>query len=234
MKRRIPAATGISAAAALAVALAIAPAPAFSGQDSAPSALAALASMERAFAGMTSFQADFRQTSTSLAAAVPMSQQGRIYFQRPDAMRWEYGAPEKNIYVFRAGLLLSYFPEDNQLWRQRIPPDQNQAELLNLLSGKGGIASRYIVEDNPFPEAEPGSAQIKLTPRVEGEYTYFLLEIDRRSGRLVRAIFFDWGGNRTEFAFFRLKPGARLADSVFEIKVPKDCEIVDETVPVKR
>lgn len=234
MKRRIPAAAGVLAAAALAVVLTAAPGPSFSTQESTPSALAALTGMERAFAAMTSFQADFRQTSTSLAAAAPMTQQGRVYFQRPDAMRWEYGEPEKNIFVFRAGLLLSYFPEDNQLWRQRIPPDQNQAELLNLLSGKGGMAARYIVEENPFPESAPGSAQIKLTPREEGEYTYFLLEIDRRSGRLIRAIFFDWGGNRTEFAFSRLKPGAKLADSVFEIKVPKDCEIVDETVPVKR
>lgn len=234
MKIRVPAVTGIRTAAALAVALTIAPAPALFGQDSAPSALTVLAGMERAFAGMISFQADFQQTSTSLAAASPLTQKGRVFFRRPDAMRWEYGEPEKNIYVFRSGLLLSYFPEDNQLWRQNIPPDQNQTELLNLLSGKGGMASRYIVEDCPFPESSPGSAQIKLTPREEGEYTYFLLEIDRRSGRLLRAIFFDWGGNRTEFAFSKLKPGSRLADSVFEIKVPKDCEIVDETLPVKR
>ncbi len=195
---------------------------------------AALAKMERAFAGMTSFQADFQQTSTSLAAAEPMTQKGRVFFRKPDAMRWEYGEPEKNVYVFRAGLLLSYFPDDNQLWRQRVPPDQNQAELLSLLSGKGGLSSRYIVENNPFPESAPGAAQIKLTPREEGEYSYFLLEIDGRSGLLRRAIFFDWGGNRTEFAFSRLKPSARLADSVFKIKVPKDCEIVDETVPIKR
>jgi outer membrane lipoprotein-sorting protein len=149
-------------------------------------------------------------------------------------MRWEYGEPEKNIYVYKAGLLLSYFPEDNQLWRQRIPPEQSQMEIMDLLSGKGGWADRYIVEDNPFPDSAPGSVQLKLTPREEGDYAYFLLEIDGRGGLLRRAIFFDAGGNRTEFAFSRLKPGVRLADSTFEIAVPKDCEIIDDTASLKR
>jgi outer membrane lipoprotein carrier protein len=195
---------------------------------------AVLARMERAFAGMTSFQADFVQSATSMTTMAPLPQKGRVFFRRPDAMRWEYGSPEKNVYVFKAGLLLSYFPEDNQLWRQRIPPEKSQSEILDLLSGKGGLASKYVVENSPFPESAPGSAQLKLTPREEGEYSYFLLEIDRPSGLIRRAIFFDWGGNRTEFTFSKLKPGARLADATFEIKVPKDCEIVDETGPLKR
>jgi len=96
------------------------------------------------------------------------------------------------------------------------------------------MAQKYIVEDSPFPESAPGSAQLKLTPREEGEYTYLLLEIDRKTAVLRRAIFFDWGGNRSQFVFRRLKSGIRLPDSVFEIKVPPDCEIVDEAGPIKR
>jgi outer membrane lipoprotein carrier protein len=195
---------------------------------------AVLARMERTFGGMTAFQSDFEQTSSSTATAVPMTQKGRVYFRRPDAMRWEYDAPEKNVFVFKAGLLLSYFPEDNQLWRQNIPPEKYESEILALLAGKGGLAKKYIVEDSPFPESTPGSAQLKLTPREESEYSYLLLEIDRKSALIRRAIFFDWGGNRSQFAFSRLKSGVRLADSIFEIKVPSDCEIIDETGSIKR
>lgn len=195
---------------------------------------AVLARMEKTFAGMTSFQVDFEQTSTSMTSTLPMTQKGRAFFRRPDAMRWEYGAPEKNIYVFKAGLLLSYFPDDNQLWRQQVPPERSEIEILGLLSGKGGLAKKYIVENNPFPESAPGSAQLKLTPKEEGEYSHFLLEIDRASGILRRVLLFDWGENRTEFVFSKLKPGARLADSVFDIKVPGNCEIIDETGTIKR
>ena len=141
--------------------------------------------------------------------------------------------PRKNIFVFKAGLLLSYFPEDNQLWRQNIPPEKYETEILALLAGRGGLAKKYIVEDSPFPESAPGSAQLKLTPREEGEYSYLLLEIDRKSALIRRAIFFDWGGNRNQYVFTRFKSGVRLADAVFEIKVPSDCEIIDETGPIK-
>jgi outer membrane lipoprotein carrier protein len=195
---------------------------------------AVLARMEKAFAAMTTFQADFEQTSSSATATTPLVQTGRVFFRRPDAMRWEYDAPEKNIFVFKAGLLLSYFPEDNQLWKQRIPAEKYESEILGLLAGKGGMAKKYIVEDSPFPESAAGSAQLKLTPREEGEYTYLLLEIDRKTATLRRAIFFDWGGNRSQFVFRRLRSGGRLADSVFAIKVPPDCEIIDEAGPIKR
>ncbi len=190
--------------------------------------------MSRTFAGMASFQADFEQSSYSPTVSAPLRQKGRVYFRRPDAMRWEYAAPEKNIYVFKDGLLLSYFPEDNQLWRQAIPKEKYEAEILGLLTGKSGWAERYIVEDSPFPGGGPALAQLKLTPREEGETAYFLLEIERRSGLLRRAIFFDWGGTKSEFGFSRLKSGVRLADALFEIKVPPDCEIIDDAAPVKR
>jgi outer membrane lipoprotein carrier protein len=193
-----------------------------------------LARMEKTFAVMPAFQADFEQTTASSTSTMPLTQTGRVFFRRPDAMRWEYDAPEKNVYVFKSGLLLSYFPEDNQLWKQRIPAEKYETEILSLLTGKGGMTQKYIVEDSPFPESAPGSAQLKLTPREEGEYTYLLLEIDRKTAVLRRAIFFDWGGNRSQFVFRRLKSGVRLADSVFDIKVPPDCEIVDEAGPIKR
>jgi outer membrane lipoprotein carrier protein len=196
---------------------------------------AVLARMEKAFAAMSAFQADFEQTTASSTSTMPLTQTGRVFFRRPDAMRWEYDAPEKNVYVFKAGLLLSYFPEDNQLWKQRIPAEKYESEILSLLAGKGGAAQKYIVEDSPFPESAPGTAQLKLTPREEeGEYTYLLLEIDRKTAALRRVIFFDWGGNRSQFIFRRLKSGVRLTDSVFEIKVPPGCEIIDEAGPIKR
>lgn len=193
-----------------------------------------LARMEGTLAAMASFQTDFEQSSSAMMAATPLRQKGRLYFRKPDAMRWEYAAPEKNIYVFKDGLLLSYFPEDNQLWRQRLPKEKYETEILALLAGKGGLARKYIVEDNPFPDTAPGSAQLKLTPREEGEYDHLLLEIDRKTALIRRAIFFDWGGNKTEFAFSRLKSRGKLADSLFEIKVPPGCEIIDDTGPIKR
>jgi outer membrane lipoprotein carrier protein len=190
--------------------------------------------VEKALAAIDAFQSDFEQSSVSQAVSKPLVQKGRLIFSKPDRMRWEYAAPERNVYVFADGLLLSYFPEDNQLWRQKIPKEKYETEILALLAGRGSLTRKYAVEDSPFPGGGPGLAQLKLTPREESDYSYLLLEIDRAAASIRRLIFFGWGGDRQEFVFSRFKTGIRPAADLFTIKVPKDCEIIDETGIVRK
>ena len=195
---------------------------------------ALLLRMEKSLAAIDAFQSDFEQSSYSQAVTKPLFQKGRLTFRKPDQMRWEYAAPEKNIYVFKDGLLLSYFPEDNQLWRQTIPKEKYETEILALLAGRGSLTQKYAVEDSPFPGGGPGIAQLKLTPKEESDYSYLLLELDRTGVVIRKVIFFDWGGNKQEYVFSRFKTGIKPSDDLFQIKVPKDCEIIDETRTVRK
>jgi outer membrane lipoprotein-sorting protein len=200
-------------------------------QESGP---ALVARLEKNLASMDSFQSDFEHTRFSSTVAAPLRQRGVVYFRKPDSMRWEYTTLEKNVFVIKGGLFLSYFPEDNQLWRQRVPKEQYETELLAILAGKADLTRKFRIEDSPFPGGTPGAAQLKLTPEEEGDYKYLLLEIERAGAVLRRLILFDWADNKEDIAFSRFKPGARLSDDVFKIKTPPDCEIIDETGPVKR
>jgi len=193
-----------------------------------------IARLERNLASLQSFQADFEQTSYTTSVATPFREKGRVHFQKPDRMRWEYTSPELKTFVFKEGLLLSYFLEDNQLWRQKIPPEEYENEILALLAGRARLTEKYKVEPSPFPEAGPDAAQLKLTPKEEGETAYLLLEIDRKSWMIRRVVLFDWTGNKNEFAFNRMKINPRMAKDLFEIKVPPDCEIIDGDTPPKK
>jgi len=186
-----------------------------------------IARLERNLASLQSFQADFEQTSYAISVATPFREKGRVHFQKPDRMRWEYTSPEPKTFVFKEGLLLSYFPEDNQLWRQKIPPEEYENEILALLAGRARLTEKYRVEPSPFPEAAPDAAQLKLTPKEEGETDYLLLEIDQKSWMIRRVVLFDWSGNKNEFVFSRMKINPRMGKDLFEIKVPPDCEIID-------
>ena len=143
---------------------------------------AIIARFERNLAALASFQANFEQTSFASAIATPLKENGRLYFKKPDLMRWEYTNPEPKTYIYKDEVFLSYFPEDNQLWRQRLPKEQYETEILALLAGQARLAEKYIIESSPFPGWERNSAQLKLTPREEeGENAYILLEIDRKT-----------------------------------------------------
>ena len=149
-------------------------------------------------------------------------------------MRWEYGPPEPSIYVYKEGLNLSYFPEDNQLWKQKISREEYETGILGILVGKARLAEKYVIESSPFPGGEKGSAQVKLSSREEGDQSYILLEIDPKSWMLRRAVLFDWAGNKIEYGFSRIKTNPTLAKDLFEIKVPPDCEIIEDAGPRKK
>jgi outer membrane lipoprotein carrier protein len=193
-----------------------------------------IARLEKNLLALESFQADFEQSSYQSAVSTPLREKSRVAFQKPERMRWDYTDPEPKTFVFKEGLLLSYFPEDKQLWRQRIPSEQHENDILGLLSGKARLTDKYALEPSPFPGAGPNAAQIKLTPKQDEDNEYILLEVDQKSWLIRRAVLFDWAGNKTEFVFSKAKTNVRLAKDAFDIKVPPDCEVIDGEAPRKK
>lgn len=51
---------------------------------------------------------------------------------------------------------------------------------------------------------------------------------------IQRAILFDWAGNKTEYGFSKIKTNPRFFKDQFEIKVPPDCEIIEDAAPRKK
>ena len=158
----------------------------------------------------------------------PLREKGRLFFQKPGRMRWEYEGGSGQIVVLNDDILETYDPEENQLIRRRIPEEQADGAIFGLLSGQARLVEAYQAENSPFPGAEGPVHQLKLTPVEEGETAYLLVEIDARTYFLRRVIIFDWAGNKNEFSFSRLKTNPRLGPGLFAIEVPDGCEIIDD------
>ncbi len=190
--------------------------------------------IEKKLASLRSLQADFEQSHFSSSIATPLREKGRLYFQKPDLMRWEYREPEEYVYLYKEGLSLAYFPDDNQLFRHALTPEEQDSELFSLLLGKAGFEESYTVESASFPSGKKEPVQIKLIPKQEGNVAYILLEADEKTWLIEKLILFDAAGNKQEFRFSRIKPNPRLSANVFELDVPPDCEVIDDLPPVKK
>ncbi|MBN1937967.1 MAG: outer membrane lipoprotein carrier protein LolA [Candidatus Aminicenantes bacterium] len=193
-----------------------------------------LARTEQTLAALDSLQADFEQTYFSATVSTPLKDKGRLYYQKPGKMRWEYRGKSRQIIVLNDGILETFDPEDNQLLRRLLPADEANHAIFGLLTGQGRLTETYRVENSSFPGAEGSVHQLKLTPLEEGETSRILVEIDARTRLLRRVILFDWADNKNEFTFSRLRTNTRPAAGLFSIVVPEDCEIIDDTVPRKR
>lgn len=194
----------------------------------------AVANLEKALKNLHSLQARFEQFYFSVSVSEPLHERGQLFLKKPDLMRWQYKDPQEKVFLYTGGLVQMYLPEEKQLTRSQVPAEAYESDILGIFLGSKSFQDLYTIEDARFPTDTARVRQIKLTPRVEGDYSHVLLEIDDRTWLLRRAIFFEWAGNKREFQFSQVQTNISLSPKMFELKVPPETEIIDETGSAKR
>ncbi len=183
--------------------------------------------LENRLKSITTLRADFRQFYYSNSSPEPMTGQGQVFIRRPNRMRWEYSTPEKQIFLLKDNNFWLYFPEDKQLIKNAAQSEVLESEVLGLLSGNFSLSERYRIEFNSFPSDRKNVYQLRLQPVEEGQFSYILLEIDRQTWLITKAVFFDQAGGKLEYHFSRMVTGRKIPDEIFDLRLPPDCEIIE-------
>jgi outer membrane lipoprotein carrier protein len=214
-----------------------------SAQSTAPTADDVARRLEERLRAVRTLEARFSQVYHGQPPAAPLSEKGRFYFQKPARMRWRYEEPEPKEYLYKEGTFSSYFPEDNQLLVQSLSGDEPEAAFLRILAGERSLRDDYDLELDQAPSASPaGPWALTLKPKPgeagggEEADPEILLEVDGKTGLILKAVFKDWAGNVSEFSFEGWRTDRRLDPGLFELKVPDDCEVIrqDATPPPKK
>ena len=197
-----------------------------------PQSQSLAARLEQKLRGLKSLQTDFDQYYYSGTVSKPLHEKGRLYFRKPDLMRWEYTEPEPKVFLYKDEVFSQYYPEDSQLIRSALGKTQYESEVLTLLSGQKHLEEDYRVELDPAPPEAGSAGRLKLVPKAESEYAAITLDVDSRTGLVRKAVFEDAAGNRTEFIFNKIKANPRLKASVFVLEVPPDTEVIEDEAPL--
>lgn len=184
--------------------------------------------VENTLRSYQSFQANFEQFYYSTTVSTPLHEKGKVYYKKPNLMKWEYQEPEEKIFLIKDDFFWDYNKQEKQLIKYNLASGEHNSEVISLLTGQVRLLDNYSVEFNPFPTENADAIQIKLTPR-EDEFadTFLLLEIDRDTDFIQKLISFDWAGNKTEFQFSKVKTNVPLENKIFELRVPPDVEIIE-------
>lgn len=183
--------------------------------------------LESRLKSIITLRADFRQFYYSNSSPEPMKGQGQVFIRRPNRMRWEYSTPEKQIFLLKDNNFWLYFPEDKQLIKNAAQSEVLESEVLGLLSGNFSLSERYRIEFNSFPSDRKNVYQLRLQPVEEGQFSYILLEIDRQTWLITKAVFFEPAGGKLEYHFSRMVTGRKISDEIFDLRLPPDCEIIE-------
>ena len=170
---------------------------------------------------------------------------GKAYFERPGKMRWEYEAPEKNVFLVDGKTAWFYVPADHTVTRVPAKKSSDWRTPLALLAGEMKL-SRICNKIGYAPQRAPeNSADVVLycelrgasksdegkdvdgQPAQGGAQDVAYLEVVENSGELVRVLVNDSGGVGIEFRFANWQFNPRLEESLFRFQVPRGVAIVN-------
>jgi outer membrane lipoprotein carrier protein len=196
-------------------------------------------------------QATFLERYTENGQVV-RTEAGTAYFQRPGKMRWEYEAPEKDLFLVDGKTAWFYVPGDHTVTRVPAKRSSDWRTPLALLAGEMKV-SRVCSRVEMAPEEKAIReddvvlrCQVRGTTEetkvdsfkdanssapTEGQNDLVFFEIVRNTGELTRLLVRQSGGIQVEFRFENWRMNPPVGNSMFRFDVPPGVAIVNGELP---
>ena len=183
---------------------------------------------------------------------VVRTESGTAYFRRPGKMRWEYEAPENNLFIVDGKTAWFYVSGDHTVTRVPAKESTDFRAPLALLAGEmkvSRVCGRIDIAKDEKPQSNedivftcvirgseksrrPISSADKVAQSSEAPDSASF-EIVRNSGELVRLLVRQNGGVQVEFRFRNWLIDPPIPESMFHFQPPPGVAIVNGELPAQ-
>jgi outer membrane lipoprotein carrier protein len=217
-------------------------------QDGKPDVKPLVALFETRYRAAHTLRATFLERYTENGRVVRV-ESGTAYFRRPGKMRWEYQAPEGNVFLVDGKNAWFYVPADHTATRVPAKSSADWRTPLALLAGEmrvsrvcaqvdaapaeridtpANVMLRCELRGSGAPSQDSQVSEAKPSPPRESVY----LEIVKKTGELAGVTVRDPGGVGIEFHFANWQADPPVNDSLFRFRVPPGVAIVNGELPI--
>lgn len=181
------------------------------------------------YENLSDLQADFRQKTFSQTLNTTSEAKGKIFFKKPNLMKWDYESPEKQFYIINKENFWWYVPEDAQAVKRKASSVLEDTTPLSFLAGLGNLQKSFIIS---LPEgkktADSGVIVLDLIPRkAQANIKKMQLKLEAKSYGISGIILVDPYGNTNDIDFIHIKLNQGLKDNIFHFAPPKGVDVVD-------
>jgi len=182
------------------------------------------AALQTRYDRVRDFTADFTQEHVGLLKKKTTRLSGKLQVKKPGKMRWDYTAPEKQLFVSDGTTIYLFVPADNQVTVSPVPKQDAATSATLFLVGKGNIVRDFAVT---FTQNAPqGTYGLRLQPKLpERDYDWLELVVDRTSMQIRQLTAANKQGGQESFTFTNFKENVGLADKTFEFKIPRGADV---------
>lgn len=175
------------------------------------------------------FTAYFRQTTSSAAAGAVSKTEasGKLYYQKPRQMRWEYEKPEPQVFAADHELAWLFSPVDKQISLFDAKNFFSSPLARTFFDGVVELKNHFTVTLDS-KQSTGSAAVLKLVPKEEDPNIKTLfLWIDLQNYRIQTIETRDALGNINRITLDALQPTPRLDSKLFQLDVPPSTAVVD-------
>lgn len=172
------------------------------------------------------FSADFTQEVESATLGQKVTSRGKVYFQKPGRMRWEFSEPEQTL-VSDGKFFWLYQPAEKHVLKTPFQQVFSSNTPASFLLGVGKIEQDFTVT---LKEESEEAYTLRLTPKTDPEAIGVLeLTVDKETFDILQATVIDPLGNTTRLHFTNIDRKAPLAATLFQFTVPPGVDVIEPT-----
>jgi outer membrane lipoprotein carrier protein len=183
--------------------------------------------IQHTYEQIQALSADFVQVATLTTLHREQVSAGRVYIQKPYAIRWEYTQPDAQTILYKDHTLRIYTPKRKQVLQSEIKADDRSNVALLFLAGIGTLRNTFEV--TLLPSTESQIIRLRLVPRSpQAGFTELHLAVNQQSALIESLTIYDHIGNRTHIRFAALQTHPSLPADTFDLRLPADTEVISQ------
>lgn len=184
--------------------------------------------VERHYNQTQTLEADFVQRYT--LGPTTLVESGRVYFQKPGRMRWDYAAPDEKLFLTDGEFAYLYVPQERQVRRQSLKEAPEWQAAFALLLGRVNLGRLFDHLELVRVHSLEGPARWQLRGLAKSAKQPFRevwLDLNDRY-QVLRIEIRQRDGSLMEFHFRRWQENRPLAPDLFHLQVPPGTTWIDE------
>ncbi len=179
-------------------------------------------SIERHYRDLTDLTAKVVQKNNLKTLGKTQTFEGELFIKKPGRLRLEYTNGQT---IVLDGKTVWFYSKKSRQAIKRTFPDVEQANVpVAFLLGAAEIRNDFEIA----PAESAGRRVIDLLPKMPGAAMKKIRLQPDETGRITEMTIFDKSGNTTEITFTDVKEGIGVEDKIFEFKVPKGTEVIEQ------
>jgi outer membrane lipoprotein-sorting protein len=177
------------------------------------------AKMEKAYAGLTSWQASLNQTNYFAQPQTTLKSLGNCYY-KTNKVAIYYTKPGIQSIIVSDGKVTVYDKASKTVFKSALTSSVQSLNPVEIIRSYWQRSAKSVIS------SRNGKTQIKLIPKADKQLKEVSFTLNDTDGYITSLSYKDLQGNTVTLSFGNMKINKSIPASVWKLNLPKDTKVI--------